>query len=177
MARLTPAQQLFVMDRLAEFSTLQAVADALKEEFGVEISRQGIDWYRPERNPKLSEPLRARFAEHRRTWLQDLDEISLRHRKVRLRELEKLYEEATTWRRSRTAKVGKNEYAWIEEMELDSARAIIRQIAEEVGDLKGEGLSVGVNVQVELNDRFAKMSDAELHETESSLAEHLTGSL
>ena len=65
MAKLTAAQQLFCIDRLAEFETPKAVAEALHETFGVTVARQSVEWYDPAKNPSLARKWNDRFAERR----------------------------------------------------------------------------------------------------------------
>jgi|HubBroStandDraft_3_1064219.scaffolds.fasta_scaffold01323_3 hypothetical protein len=92
--KLTHEQQLFVVQELACFRTPSEVAAAVKEGFGVEISRQAAHGYSPEHNPGLPEKWRVIFVQERRRFLEDLASIAMSHRPCRLRELEAIYHRA-----------------------------------------------------------------------------------
>lgn len=92
--KLTNDQKLYVVQELARFRTPSEIAAAVREDFGVEISRQAIFGYNPERNSELSEKWRVIFAQERRRFLEDLDSIAIAHRPFRLQELEAIYRQA-----------------------------------------------------------------------------------
>jgi hypothetical protein len=92
--KLTSDQKLYVMQELACFRTPSEIAAAVKEIFGVEISRQAVFGYNPEHNPALPEKWRVIFVQERRRFLEDLDSIAIAHRSYRLQELEAIYRRA-----------------------------------------------------------------------------------
>lgn len=85
-----------VVQSLACFDTPNAVAKAIKAEFGIEISPQACEAYDPNKvaGKKLSERFRLLFAETRKAFLEDTSLIAISHRAVRLRALQRMAEKA-----------------------------------------------------------------------------------
>lgn len=88
MAALTREQKGFIVERLAMFDTPQQVADAVKEEFKVEITRQGVQFYDPTVGPRPGKEWIARFEATRAAFLTGKASLAITHRAWRQRELE-----------------------------------------------------------------------------------------
>ncbi|OEO27917.1 hypothetical protein VW23_007200 [Devosia insulae DS-56] len=114
--KLTDEVQTFVVTSLAMFDTPMTVADAVKKEFGIEITRQAVECYDPteKAGAKLAEKWKALFEEARKAFVEDTADIAISHRAVRLRALHRMSEKA-------------------EGMNLQFAAALLRQAAEEMG--------------------------------------------
>jgi hypothetical protein len=117
MSRLTHAQRRYVVQRLARFQTPTEVVKAVKEEFGLEVSRQAVHQYDPAHNARLAEEWRTLHAEERARFLNSLDEIGPTHRTFRVSELAGFY---------RRAKARGNDRG---------AAEFLKQIAQEMGDV------------------------------------------
>jgi len=96
--RLAPEVQTYIVQALACFDSPKTVADAVKAEFGVVITRQLVETYDP--NKKASSGLAAKwvslFEETRKAFLEDTSKIAISHRAVRLRALQRMAEKAET---------------------------------------------------------------------------------
>jgi hypothetical protein len=68
------------------------VVRAVKEEFGIEVTRQRVHFYDPtSRNGRaLNEDLKALFFETREKAKQDLDGVGSYHKAIRLRRLDEM---------------------------------------------------------------------------------------
>lgn len=93
---LTDEAKRFAVQQLAMFETPSEVAKAVKEEFGLEITRQAVEAYDPNKRAgaALSEEFRALFELTRTTFLTDTAAIGVSHKVVRLRTLARLIETA-----------------------------------------------------------------------------------
>jgi hypothetical protein len=93
---LTDEAKRFVVQQLAMFETPTDVAKAVKEEFGLEITRQSVEAYDPGKRAgaSLSEEFRVLFEATRSTFLTDTAAIGVSHKVVRLRTLARLIEKA-----------------------------------------------------------------------------------
>ena len=87
--KLKDEHKAFVVQRLAVFDSPKEAADALKDEFDVEISPQGAEAYNPERRAgrRLSVRLRVLFETTRERFLDRIDEIPESHKAVRVKML------------------------------------------------------------------------------------------
>lgn len=96
MARLKAEHKIFIVQRLACFDLPSVVAAAVKEEFGVDVSRQAIEAYDPTKraSKSLSDKLRKLFEETRKSFLDDTSGIAISHKAVRLRTLQRMAEKA-----------------------------------------------------------------------------------
>jgi hypothetical protein len=90
----------FIVQQLAMFDTPQVVADAVKKEFGVDVTRQSIEGYDPTKKAgaKVSAKWHALFDETRKVFLEDTSKIAISHRAVRIRALQRMAEQAETMR-------------------------------------------------------------------------------
>jgi hypothetical protein len=96
--RLAPEVQTYIVQALACFDSPKTVADAVKAEFDLTVSRQLVETYDP--NKKASARLAAKwvalFEETRKAFLEDTSKIAISHRAVRLRALQRMAERAET---------------------------------------------------------------------------------
>lgn len=96
-AKLNDEIRTFVVQSLAMFDTPSTVAAAVKTEFGIDISRQSVEAYDPnKRAASVAKKWRALFDETRKTFLEDTAAIGISHRTVRLRALQRLADKAET---------------------------------------------------------------------------------
>ena len=91
-AKLTKEAKEFVVRALACFDTPSTVVEAVRKEFGVQISRQTVEGYDPTKRAghKLAEKWKTIFDATRQSFLQDLSGIAIAHRAVRLRALARM---------------------------------------------------------------------------------------
>ncbi len=91
---LTFIQKRFLVQRLACFDTPTVAAKAFKEEFGLDLARNRVQYYDPtsKAGAALADDLKAIFAETRKAFLADLDSIPVTHKAVRLRHLNRQLE-------------------------------------------------------------------------------------
>ncbi|MBD9519299.1 DUF2280 domain-containing protein [Ensifer sp. ENS02] len=94
--KLTNEQQLFVVQSLACFDSPKTVADALRKEFGVEITPQTVEAYDPTKRAgaKLAQKWRAIFEATRKSFIDDTSSIGWSHRSTRLRLIQRVGERA-----------------------------------------------------------------------------------
>ncbi|CAA2140300.1 DUF2280 domain-containing protein [Hyphomicrobium sp. ghe19] len=149
--KLTNEARTFVVQALACFDYPADVADAVKKEFGVEITKQAIEAYDPTKRAgkNLSRRWAMIFEDTRRAFLDRLISIPIAHRSVRLRAIQRMAERAER------------------QKNYQLAAQLLEQAAKEVGDAyTSRRLLTGVNggpiqtansTEVNLSD-----SDAEL---------------
>jgi len=91
MAKLTEPMKLFIVQALACFDTPTQVAKAVKEEFGVEITRQQVQRYDPTKvlGEDCSKKNRAIFEATRKEFLEDVGRIPIAQQAYRLRVLQR----------------------------------------------------------------------------------------
>lgn len=91
MAILTENVKLVIVQSLACYDTPSQVAEAVKQEFGVEVSRMQVALYDPTKGTgkNLSAKLRAIFAETREKFLADVSTIPIAQQSYRLRVLQR----------------------------------------------------------------------------------------
>jgi hypothetical protein len=117
-SKLTQAQKVDVVLRLAGYDSASAIARSLKEEFGITISPASISFYDPTpyRGRQCPERWATLFHETRAKIIAGLSDVGAAHKMVRVRWLDQM---------------ARNEMATNNSAE---ARALIRQAAEEMGD-------------------------------------------
>lgn len=105
MATLKEPVKIFIVQSLACFDTPQQVADAVKQEFGVEILRQQVAAYDPTKpsGKNLSKKLTTLFNKTRADFQKNVYDIPLANKAYRLKELQKIYED---WKNNRLMKQG-----------------------------------------------------------------------
>ena len=96
MPHLTEPQKLFIVRELACFGSPSEVAARVKEEFGIEVSRQQVDIYNPDSShgKELSKKWKKLHAEVREAFTKEQVDIPIRHRSFRSRELLEMYRRA-----------------------------------------------------------------------------------
>lgn len=119
MATLTDGAKRFIVQALACYDTPQQVADAVKEEFGVEIHRAQVAQYDPTKQSgsKLAAKWRVMFADTRERFRKESAEIPIASQAFRLRVLQRML--AKVEQRGNVA----------------MAAQLLEQAAKEVGDV------------------------------------------
>lgn len=94
MASLTEAQKGFIVQALACYDTPTQVAEAVKEEFGIEIGRQQVGAYDPTKvsGKDLARKWRDLFHETRKRFREEIAEIPIADQAYRLRQIGRLYD-------------------------------------------------------------------------------------
>lgn len=94
MAALKDDVKAFIVRALACFDSPTDVCRQVKEEFGIEVSKQQVSLYHPERRvaKDLSEKWRTIFTETRKKFLDDVSTIPIANQAFRLRSLNRMYE-------------------------------------------------------------------------------------
>jgi hypothetical protein len=119
MARLKKEHKHFIIKNLAMYSTTAEVQQQVKENFGIEVSKQQISYYNPgtvQGNRELAQKLRHLFDVTRDKFLEGAIEIPIAHKQYRLKQLQKLYEKH------------------LHSDELVEARSVLEQAAKEMGN-------------------------------------------
>lgn len=100
MATLNSEVKAFIVQALACFDTPSQVAAAVKEEFGIEVSRQTCETHDPtKRNGKdLAKRWVTLFHDTRKRFRDDVAEIPIANRAFRLRALGRMAEKAENMR-------------------------------------------------------------------------------
>ena len=93
MATLREPVKIFIVQSLACFETPQQVADAVKQEYGIEIDRRQCAAYDPTKpaGRNLSKKLKDLFTTTRKDFKGNIYEIPLANKAVRLNELQRMY--------------------------------------------------------------------------------------
>ena len=80
----------FIVQRLARFDQPSQVVKAVKEEFGLDVTRQRVHFYDPTTRSgrALAEELKTLFFETREKAKQDLNSIPSYHKAIRLQRLD-----------------------------------------------------------------------------------------
>ncbi|SDH09875.1 hypothetical protein SAMN05216466_10792 [Paraburkholderia phenazinium] len=97
MATLTEDVKAFIVQALACFDTPTQVSEAVKEEFGLELTRQQIASYDPTKKTTrgLAKKWQAIFHETRKTFLANTAAIPIANQSFRLRALQGMYEKTS----------------------------------------------------------------------------------
>jgi hypothetical protein len=90
MPTLTDEIKTFIVKGLACYDTPSQVAEAVKVNFNVEITRQHVYAYDPNASQHISPRWRELHAATRQALLREQAEIGIAHRAVRLRRLDRL---------------------------------------------------------------------------------------
>jgi hypothetical protein len=95
MAALKEPVKMFIVQSLACFDTPQQVAEAVKQEYGIEITRQQVALYDPTKvaGRNLSKKLRELFESTRKSFRENVEDIPIANKAFRLRELQKMYDD------------------------------------------------------------------------------------
>lgn len=103
MAALNNEVKSFIVQALACFDTPSQVASAVKEEFGIEISRQQCEQHDPTKRAgrELAKRWVTLFHDTRKRFREDTAEIPIANRAYRLRALGRLAEKAESSKNAR----------------------------------------------------------------------------
>ena len=82
---------VYIVQQLAFGETPQTVADLVKANFDLELSRQCVSRYNPATNPRLNEKWVELFERSRARMQAALALIPVSHKSYRLRQLQRLY--------------------------------------------------------------------------------------
>ena len=118
MARLTASQKAYIIQRVACFDAPSVVVQAVKEDLGIDVSRQLVETHDPKKaaGKTLAKKWVKLFEEARAAFLADTADIATSHKQVRIRRLQRMADKA-------------------EEMKNYAlASTILEQIAKEMGD-------------------------------------------
>ncbi|WP_042298974.1 DUF2280 domain-containing protein [Paraburkholderia kururiensis] len=98
MATLNDDVKLFIVRALACYDTPSQVAGAVKEEFGLVVSRQQVEAYDPNKaiGKGLSKKWREVFQRTREAFLADISQVPIANAAVRLRRIERILVKAET---------------------------------------------------------------------------------
>jgi hypothetical protein len=126
MAALRDEVKLFIVNALACYDAPTAVSIAVKEEFGLDVSRQQVSLYDPGTyvGRNLSKKWRDIFTETRAKFRATADDIPIASKAFRLRALGRMAQKAESMRN------------------IALAVAVIEQAAKEMGEMyvnKGKG--------------------------------------
>ena len=96
MAALKEPVKIFIVQSLACFETPQQVADAVKQDFKIEVSRQQVAAYDPTKyvGRNLSKKLTELFHQTREDFRKNIFDIPIANQAFRLREIQKMYDDA-----------------------------------------------------------------------------------
>lgn len=86
----------FIINALAAFDTPSQVADAVKEEFGLTVSRQAVEAHDPTKHAgrKLASKWRDLFEASRTGFINEATQVPIAHRSTRLRALHRMAQNA-----------------------------------------------------------------------------------
>lgn len=93
MPTLTNHQKSFIVIALARFHTPQRVADLVKEEYGIDIPRQQVDYYNPttaSSKGELASRWEELFRETRKQYIEGQKQVAIAHERWRLEKIEKI---------------------------------------------------------------------------------------
>lgn len=92
MAKLTEPQKLFIVKALACYDTPTQVANAVRDEFAIEVDRRQVAEYDPSKasGRYVSTKLRAIFEATRKAFKDDVSTIPIASQAYRLRTLNRL---------------------------------------------------------------------------------------
>lgn len=96
MAVLKDDLKLFIVQALACFDTPSQVVEALKHEFGVDVSSQQLQVYNPatKAGARMSQKLKDIFEITRKRFLEEVSDIPVANQAYRLRQLHRMANEA-----------------------------------------------------------------------------------
>lgn len=94
MAKLTDAHKRFIVQGLACWDTPSQVAEAVKDEFGLDVPRTQVAQYDPTKvaGAKLGKRWGELFVATRSRFLEDQADIAVAQQSYRLRQLGRIYE-------------------------------------------------------------------------------------
>ena len=163
MAALEEPVKIFIVQSLACFETPQQVADAVKQRFGIEIERQQCENYDPTKyaGRNLSKKLRELFEQTRKDFKENIYDIPLANKAVRLNELQRMYAD---WKNNKVKKqnIIKQVKDEMHGYELQLLDAQLKQLEiDKIKNGDGEGADDPTPVKVTIQVVDASKSDAE----------------
>lgn len=118
-SKLETSHQIFIVQHFAMFERAIDIQEALKQNFGVEISLQAVCYYNAE-NGNLTKKLKSLFNRTRKKFIEDSSAIPIAHKSYRLKKLQQMFEKEE----SENAKLQNKK----------AMREILEQSAKESGD-------------------------------------------
>ena len=164
MAALKEPVKIFIVQSLACFETPQQVADAVLQRFGIEIDRRQCENYDPKKysGRNLSKKLKELFDQTRRDFQANVFDIPLANKSVRLKELQKIYDDwpvKNKVMRQNTIKQFKEE---MNGHELQSLTAQLKKLEiDKIKNGDGEGADDPTPVKVTIQVVDASKENAE----------------
>lgn len=130
-SKLSDEIRSFIVQGLACYDTPSVVAEAVKQEFGVAVTRQAVESYDPTKyaGRSLANRWRTQFEETRAALKKATVDIPVAHRAYRLRALQRMFEKAEAMRN------------------LPLAASLLKQAAEEIGDVYTNRQRIDAKVQ------------------------------
>lgn len=136
MPSLTEQQKLFVVQRLACYRTFTQTAEDVKEEFGIEVTRQQCRSYYPPQY-KVARKWRELFDATRAAYLTDITSIGVSQPAYRLSILQRQLDDALS-KKKQTNPV--------------EVRAILEQAAKEVGGAFTNARVISARLGITIDD-------------------------
>ncbi|MDN5511144.1 DUF2280 domain-containing protein [Acinetobacter sp.] len=163
MAALKDPVKIFIVQSLACFETPQQVADAVKQQFKIEIERQQVALYDPTKyaGRNLSKKLKDLFEKTRENFRSNVYDIPLANKAVRLNELQKMYGD---WNKNKKMKqlIIKQIKDEMHGYELQLLDAQLKQLEiDKIKNGDGEGADDPTPVKVTIQVVDASKPDAE----------------
>ncbi|QQN40537.1 DUF2280 domain-containing protein [Acinetobacter sp. CS-2] len=163
MAALKEPVKIFIVQSLACFETPQQVADAVKQQFKIEIERQQVALYDPTKyaGRNLSKKLKDLFEKTREDFRSNVYDIPLANKAVRLNELQKMYGD---WNKNKKMKqlIIKQIKDEMHGYELQLLDAQLKQLEiDKIKNGDGEGADDPTPVKVTIQVVDASKSNAE----------------
>lgn len=92
--KLKEEHKRYIVRCFARFLTCSEVVEALKSQYGIEITTPGASWYNPHTvaGSDLAPELKALFDDERARYLAEIDRVPIANEAVRLERLEALYQ-------------------------------------------------------------------------------------
>jgi hypothetical protein len=133
--KLDHEHKTFVVTCLAQFMTPSEVVEAVKERYGIEMSRQLVHYYDPEHSKQLDKEWDKVFKAARAAFIKNTANIAIAHSAFRLRELDGMYREA------KKSRLGKSQRAILEQAAKESGGAYTNKVKQEVTGKDGGPIS------------------------------------
>ncbi|NKF21589.1 DUF2280 domain-containing protein [Solimonas marina] len=130
-SKLPDEVKAFIVQGLACYDAPSVVAEAVKQEFGIVVTRQSVEQYDPNKRAgkNLSEKWRVLFDATRKEFKTKTNDIPIANKAVRLRTLQRMVDKAESMKN------------------LPLAAQLLKQAAEEVGDVYTNRQKVDANVK------------------------------
>lgn len=96
--KLTEAAQVFICQRIGVGDTPKSIVEQVKAEFGIDVARQTIEGYDPEKMDRRGKPIKDKWRliveETRASYAKGVAEVPIMHKLIRLERWERLYNAA-----------------------------------------------------------------------------------